>query len=383
MLMLVHGGVEPSQQRLVRIPISGTPTGASATFTVTATDAETPTAQTATKQLTITVNPQLTVTTTTLAAGTVGTSYNQTLVAGGGITPYAWTVTTGSLPAGLSLNGATGAITGKPTGPQVGAISFTVTVTDAESPAKTANANLSITISAPALTITTGSEPTGVLNQSYSGSLSATGGITPYTWSISAGSLPPGLTLNASTGAITGTDSTETGTFGFTVQVTDSESPTPSTSTKGLSITINNSAPLQITTTGLPVGVINTSYSNAFLNASGGIQPYTWSSAAAACLRADAEHLHRANLGDTDVNGTFNFTAKVTDSSNPVETATAGLSITVNGSLTITTTSVPNGSVNTQYNATANASGGILPYNWNITGGSLPPGLNYAPTTTA
>ncbi|MGB9233449.1 MAG: putative Ig domain-containing protein, partial [Terriglobales bacterium] len=276
-----------------------------------------------------------------------------------------------------SLNGATGAITGKPTGPQVGAISFTVTVTDAESPAKTANANLSITISAPALTITTGSEPTGVLNQSYSGSLSATGGITPYTWSISAGSLPPGLTLNASTGAITGTDSTETGTFGFTVQVTDSESPTPSTTTKGLSITINNSAPLQITTTGLPVGVINTSYSNAFLNASGGIQPYTWSYTGSLPPGLTLNTSTGQISGTPTSTGTFSFTAKVTDSSSPVETATAGLSITVDGSLTITTTSVPNGSVNTQYNATANASGGILPYNWNLIGGSLPPGLNY------
>jgi len=123
---------------------------------VTATDSETPTAQTATKQLTITVNPQLSVTPITLAAGTVGTSYSQTLAATGGITPYSWAVTTGSL-RGTQLNASTGAITGKPTGPQVGAISFTVTVTDSESPTKTATANLSITISAPPLTITTNS----------------------------------------------------------------------------------------------------------------------------------------------------------------------------------------------------------------------------------
>jgi len=56
---------------------------------------------------------------------------------------------------------------------------------------KTANANLSITISAPTLTITTGSLATGVINQSYNASLSATGGIAPYSWTISAGSLPP------------------------------------------------------------------------------------------------------------------------------------------------------------------------------------------------
>ncbi len=374
----VTTGSLPAGLTLSGNTISGSPTGTGTTFTVTVTDAETPTAQTATKQLTITVNPQLTVTTTTLAAGTVGTSYNQTLAAAGGITPYTWAVTTGSLPAGLTLNASTGAITGKPTGPQVGVISFTVTVTDAESPTKTANANLSITISAPPLTITTSSLPTGVLNQSYSGSLSATGGITPYTWSISVGNLPPGLTLNASTGAITGTDSTQTGTFNFTVQVTDSESPSQTT-TKSLSITINNSAPLQITTTsgGLPTGVVNTPYpSNAFLSATGGIQPYTWSYTGNLPPGMSLNTSTGQITGTPASTGTFSFTAKVTDSSSPVQTATASLSITVNGTLTITTTSVPNGSTNTQYNATVNASGGVPPYNWSITSGNLPPGLS-------
>ena len=373
----VTTGSLPAGLTLSGNTISGSPTGVGTTFTVTVTDAETPTAQTATKQLTITVNPALSITTATLAAGTVGTSYSQTLAAAGGITPYAWAVTSGSLPAGLTLNASTGAITGKPTGPQVGQINFTVTVTDSENPAKTANANLSITISAPTLTITTGSLATGVINQSYNASLSATGGIAPYSWTISAGSLPPGLNLSSS-GAITGTDSTQTGTFNFTVQVTDSESPAQ-TKTKGLSISINNSAPLQITTTGLPAGVINTPDSNsAFLSATGGIQPYTWSISSGSLPPNVTLNASTGQISGTPTStGTFNFTAKVTDSSSPMETATANLSITVNGTLTITTASVPNGSVSTQYNATVSAGGGIQPYSWNITSGSLPPGLNY------
>ncbi|MGB9491272.1 MAG: Ig domain-containing protein, partial [Terriglobales bacterium] len=339
-------------------------------------DSETPTAQTATKQLTITVNPQLSVTPITLAAGTVGTSYSQTLAATGGITPYSWAVTTGSLPAGLSLNASTGAITGKPTGPQVGAISFTVTVTDSESPTKTATANLSITISAPPLTITTNSLSTGVLNQSYSQTVQATGGVTPYTWSISSGSLPAGLSINGSTGAITGTP-TATGTSTFTVQVTDVETPTEQTATKNLSITINNSAPLQVTTTSMPAGVINTSYTNGFLAASGGIQPYTWSISSGSLPAGLTLNASTGQISGTpSAQGTSSFTAKVTDSSTPTESATAGLSITINASLTITTTSVPNGSVGNQYNATVNASGGLTPYSWSLTSGSLPPGLN-------
>jgi hypothetical protein len=111
---------------------------------VTVTDSSSP-AKTASANLSITILMPLSVTTTSLPKGTVGSSYSATLAATGGTTPYTWKVTSGSLPAGLSLNAATGAITGKPTAS--GTSSFTVTVTDSSSPAKTASANLSITVS--------------------------------------------------------------------------------------------------------------------------------------------------------------------------------------------------------------------------------------------
>ncbi len=98
------------------------------------------------------------------------------------------------------------------------------------------------------LNVITSSLPAGTIDTSYSASLRATGGITPYSWSIAIGSLPAGLNLNSSTGAITGTP-TGAGTWVFTVQVADSEEP-PATATAQLSITI---APrtLSITTTSL------------------------------------------------------------------------------------------------------------------------------------
>jgi hypothetical protein len=116
------------------------------------------------------------------------------------------------------------------------------------------------------LTLTTSSLPNGVQGVAYTASLAASGGIGAYTWSIASGNLPANLSLNTSTGAITGTP-TAAGTSNFTVQVTDSATPTPVTTTKALSIII--AGPLTITTVSLPNGVQGVAYT-ASLAASGG-----------------------------------------------------------------------------------------------------------------
>ena len=175
----------------------------------------------------------LTITTTSLPSGTIGIAYSQTLQAVGGTTPYTWSLSSGTLPASLSLNASTGAITGTPA--TAGTSNFTVMVTD--SATNTATKPLSITITAaPTLTITTTSLSGGTVDTAYSQTLQAVGGTTPYTWSLSSGTLPAGLSLNASTGAITGTPTTA-GTSNFTVMVTDNDT---NTATKPLSITIGS-----------------------------------------------------------------------------------------------------------------------------------------------
>ncbi|MFY9980818.1 MAG: choice-of-anchor tandem repeat GloVer-containing protein [Candidatus Sulfotelmatobacter sp.] len=145
----------------------------------------------------------------------VGVAYSSSLVASGGVTPYTFSITIGVLPPGLSLNSSTGAVTGTPT--TAGTYNFTAQVTDSRG--NTATAGSSIVVS-PALTL---SGPTGTaqVGVAYNSVLNASGGVTPYTFSIIVGSLPPGLTLNASTGAITGVPTT-TGTYNFTAQVVDS-----------------------------------------------------------------------------------------------------------------------------------------------------------------
>ena len=130
-----------------------------------------------------------------------------------------------------------------------------------------------------ALTITTTSLPNGTVGSAYSATLAASGGTPPYTWSLSGSLLPAGLTLNASTGAITGTPTT-TGTFPLTVQVAAGAQ----SATKAFTITIAAPAPPTITTTSLPNGTVGSAYS-ATLAASGGTPPYTWSLASGSLPR--------------------------------------------------------------------------------------------------
>ena len=176
----------------------------------------------------------LRVTTTSLPGGTQNAAYTATLAATGGSGAYTWSIISGSLPAGLTLNVSTGVISGTPTG--AGTSNFTVQVKDANN--STATQSLSITISAPALSITTTSLPNGTQNAAYTATLAATGGSGAYTWSIFSGSLPAGLTLNVGTGLISGTP-TGAGTSNFTVQVKDANS---STASQPLSITINSAS---------------------------------------------------------------------------------------------------------------------------------------------
>jgi hypothetical protein len=173
--------------------------------------------------------------TSSLPAGQVGAAYSTMIQATGGTTPYHWSVSSGSLPAGLTLSATTGTISGTPT--KSGSVAFTAKVTDSSTTSQTATKSLTITVasaSAP-VQITTTSLPSGQAAVPYSTTLAAIDGISPYKWSITSGALPAGLTL-AATGAISGKPTTS-GTFSFTVHVADSAS-SPSSASRSLSITI-------------------------------------------------------------------------------------------------------------------------------------------------
>jgi large repetitive protein len=316
-----------------------------------------------TQALSIVVAPALAISTGSLPAGQVGVPYSQTLQASGGTAPYTWSITTGALPSGLNLSGSQ--ISGTPAAS--GISTFTVKVVDANSASITKT--FGITVAPAPLSITTASLPNGQTGVPYSQTLQASGGSGTYTWSISAGSLPAGLSLNAS-GHISGTP-TAPGTANITVKVIDTAS---GSATRALSITIAAA----LTSGGCPpaTGVAGGAYS-ATLTASGGAPPYVWTIASGQLPTGLALSASGQISGTPSTAGSFNFGIKVSDQM--LASVTSNCTVIISApapTLTISTSSLPDGVVGSSYAQAVSATGGQPPYSWSVSGGSLPPGLS-------
>ncbi len=272
---------------------------------------------------TVVVYPPLIITTTSLPMASPNANYVADLEATGGVGALTWSLTSGTLPAGLSL-GRSGNITGVPT--VVGTSSFTVQVTDSSnSPGGPdwAQAQLTLTV-VPPLSISTTSLPAAAAGVTYLADLTATGGVAPYTWSLAQGSLPPGLTLQSSSGIISGTPTSQ-GNFTFTVAVED-ESPTRQTETQSYTISVGPPTPLAIATTALLDATVGTPYV-ANVVATGGTPPYTWTSGtlpAGLSLSATG-----AISGTPSSAGATSFAITVTDSGSPPSTQVQQLNLAV------------------------------------------------------
>ena len=258
-------------------------------------------------------------------SGEVGVAYSDQLTVSGGTSPFTWSISSGSLPPGVTIGSSTGLLSGTPT--TAGTYSFTVKVTDSASLSATEATSITI-VPGPSLTFS--APPQGWTNTVYSYTLSATGGTTPYTFSLSSGSLPSGLSLSAS-GVISGTPTT-TGTSSFTVKLTDANGQTTTkaaTITIATGVTTNFAAP--------PSGSIGTAYSYT-LTATGGTTPYTWSVNSGTLPPGITLSSAGVLSGTPTTTGSYTFSVSVVDANNGVSTASITLVITAAPVLTISST---------------------------------------------
>ncbi|MFP3824666.1 putative Ig domain-containing protein [Pseudomonas sp. SIMBA_021] len=443
-----HGSATASGTSISYTPAAGF-SGADS-FTYTATNAS-GTSSPATVSITVGA-PSITLSPGSLSNGTAGTPYSATLNATGGAVPYSYSITSGSLPTGLSLNTGTGAISGIPsaagtsnltitatdnngaTGSQAysitiniqapvasavsatvaanssanpiplslsggaatsvavasaashgtatasgtsisytptagfsGADSFTYTATNASG--TSSPATVSITVSAPSITLSPGSLSNGTAGTPYSSTLSATGGTVPYSYSITSGSLPTGLSLNTGTGAISGIPSAA-GTFNLTITATDTNGATGS---QAYSITINIQAPVASAVSATVAA--NSSANPIPLSLSGGAATSVAVASAASHGTATASGTSISYTPTAGFSGADSFTYTATNASGTSSPAT--VSITVSApSLVLTPASLGAGTAGSPYSATLSATGGTVPYSYSITSGSLPTGLN-------
>jgi hypothetical protein len=317
---------------------------------------------TASKAFTLVITPPaMVILTTALPGGQAGVAYSVQFYAANGQPPYAWTAT--GLPTGLAISGG-GLLSGTPASPGT----FTVAVTATDTPLATAGVppnqaiqSYTLIIAPAPLLISTASLPAGVAGTAYAATLTATGGVIPYTWTVQG--LPSGIIASAS-GALSGA-AASAGSSTVTATVTDSKG----VAATGRFILQVAPAPISITTASLPNGTVQTAYS-VTLTAAGGAGSNQWT---ATGLPAGLTISPGGAIsGAPTTPGVAVVAVTVTDAAGTVAVQTYKLTIAPL-TLAITTTSLPAGITGTAYSATLAATGGVGSNQWTATG--LPSGL--------
>jgi hypothetical protein len=300
--------------------------------------------------------------------------YSQTNTAGGGTGSYTYSVSAGSIPAGLSLNSSIGKVFGTPT--QAGSFSYTIQVNDGSA---TQAQIISGTILPPTITIspTTDNLAGGVKGTNYSANVTASGGTAPFSYAVSAGSLPAGLSLNANSGAITGTPTTS-GTSNFTILATDYSTGTsaPFSQSRSYSLTISNPALLlnSVLSESTQVGV---SYYQTN-SASGGSGSYSYSISGGSFPSGLTFSTTTGTIGIVSGTptqaGAFSYIIQVNDGL--VSTSQTISGTIIPAPISFITTELPKGKEKNDYSKIIEVSGGTGPYKYSVSSGLLPDGLN-------
>ncbi|MGH9759877.1 MAG: putative Ig domain-containing protein, partial [Blastocatellia bacterium] len=319
--------------------------------------------------------------------GSVGVSYGFAFTASGGLPPYAWGLSGGGLPGGLSL-ARTGTISGTPS--TAGSSPISVVVTDALGRATSGSYTIVITTAggggggggggADGLRVTTADLTNAINDLPYSAQLTASGGTQPYTWAIQSGSLPPGMVCNQF-GNISGS-SHEIGPFSFTAVVTDASGITAS---QGLTLIVVGGQ-LLIVPEPTPVygGIVNQVYPPQLFKAVAGVPPYTWTFVSGETppglqWSVTGDETVSQVAGTPTIAGVYAFTLKITDGLGYTDTEEYAIPVGTpggNNAVAISTASLPAGQAGLAYpSSQLAAAGGTTPYSWSVSRGQLPPGL--------
>ncbi|HEU0123712.1 MAG TPA: putative Ig domain-containing protein, partial [Bryobacteraceae bacterium] len=318
------------------------------------------------------VNPPLVITNNVpMPAGTILANYSTNVLTTGGTTAKTYTISAGNLPPLLDLDLTSGNISTLPLLP--GSYSFTVKVTDRLG--RTATQAQQITIGGN-IGISPAYLTNGTLAIPYSATFTSAGatGIVVWTVPIGTGSLPPGLTLNPTTGVLSGTPTTA-GTYTFNIQAQDATSNPPGVATYSLII----GPGLSIAPTTLPNGLISTAYSQT-LTSSNAIGSATWSIASGALPPGiSLTPSTGAIAGTPTAAGSYNFTVEVTDLYQQL--GRRSYTLVILNTLSISPTTLTSGRINTAYTQTFTAAPASGAVNWILLSGAFPPGLTLTAAT--
>lgn len=313
----------------------------------------------------------LTLAPTTLPNPTVGTAYNQTITASGGTAPYTFSITSGALPAGLSLS-ADGILAGTPT--TAGNFTFMITATDSATSSNMGSMSYSVVVSALMFSPTTLPNPT--VGMAYSQTITASGGTAPYTFSVTSGALPNGLSLSAG-GMLTGTP-TMAGNFTFMITATDS-AVSANMGSISYSVVVARAQTLTLSPSTLPNPMVGAAYSQT-ITASGGTAPYTFSVTTGTLPTGLSLATNGMLTGTPTTANRFIFTITAIDASqNNMGSISYNVRVAGPIMLALSPMTLPNPTVGVTYNQTITASGGTSPYTFSVTSGTLPNGLSLAP----
>jgi uncharacterized repeat protein (TIGR01451 family) len=348
--------------------ISGVPTNTGTyQFAIVATDAD-GCSVSATYSITIVTCPSPTLSPSSLPSASLGVPYSEQLIAPSGTLPFIFTVSPANgLPPGLTL-ASTGLISGTPT--KTGTSQVTITATNANG--CTASGTYAITVTCPSLTLSPSNLPSSGIGVQYSEQLTAAGGTPPFTFAVSQGGLPPGLTLASTTGLISGVP-TNQGTYAFTITATNTNGCTVSSA-----YTIAISCPsVSLSPPSLPPAGVGQPYGQA-ITASGGQLPVTFRLAVGP-LPPGLALINTATsgvvTGTPTAVGVYSFKVAAVDTNGCTGSAFYTINVEC-PTITLSPSSLPGGTEFASYNPqTLTASGGTAPYTFSQTGGSLPAGM--------